>query len=60
MNFYFNGTREVVDGMLENHMHDALLLNDQLTMLMRLDRIFSGFAEDPLNFLEHDCLASVI
>ena len=46
--------------MLENHMHDALLLNNQLTMLMRLDRIFSGFAEDPLNFLEHDCLASVI
>ena len=36
--------------MLENHMHDALLCNDQLTMLMRFNRIFSGFAEGPLNF----------
>ena len=42
--------REVVDGMLENHMHDALLCNDQLTMLMRFNRIFSGFVEGPLNF----------
>lgn len=50
MNFRINGTREVVDGMLENHMHDALLCNDQLTMLMRFNRIFSGFAEGPLNF----------
>ena len=31
-------------------MHDALLGNDQLTMLMRFNRIFSGFAEGPLNF----------
>ena len=36
--------------MLENHMHDALLCNDQLTMLMRFNRIFSGFTEGPLNF----------
>ena len=50
LNFRINGTREVVDGMLENHMHDALLCNDQLTMLMRFNRIFSGFAEGPLNF----------
>ena len=50
LNFRINGTREVVDGMLENHIHDALLCNDQLTMLMRFNRIFSGFAEGPLNF----------
>ncbi|KAL3801972.1 hypothetical protein HJC23_010316, partial [Cyclotella cryptica] len=50
LNFRINGTREVVDGMLENHMHDALLCNDQLTMLMRFNRIFSGFGEGPLNF----------
>jgi hypothetical protein len=35
LNFRINGTREVVDGMLENHMHDALLCNDELTMLLR-------------------------
>lgn len=50
LNFRINGTREVVDGMLENRMHDALLCNDQLTMLMMYNRIFSGFAEGPLNF----------
>lgn len=51
LNFRINGTREVVDGMLENHMHDALLCNDQLTMLLRFNRVYSGFAEGPLNFL---------
>lgn len=50
LNFRINGTREVVDGMLENHMHDALLCNDELTMLLRFNRIFAGFAEGPLNF----------
>ena len=50
LNFRINGTREVVDGMLENLMHDALLCNDQLTMLMRFNRIFYGFSEGPLNF----------
>ena len=50
LNFRINGTREVVDGMLENHMHGALLCNDELTMLMRFNRNFSGFAEGPLNF----------
>lgn len=50
LNFRINGTREVVDGMLENHMHDALLCNDELTMLLRFNRIFTGFAEGPLNF----------
>lgn len=50
LNFRINGTREVVDGMLENHLHDALLCNDELTMLMRFNKIFSGFAEGPLNF----------
>lgn len=50
LNFRIYGTREVVDGMLESHMHDALLCNDQLTMLMRFNRVFSGFSEGPLNF----------
>jgi len=50
LNFRVYGTREVVDGMLESHMHDALLCNDQLTMLMRFNRVFSGFSEGPLNF----------
>lgn len=50
LNFRINGTRECVDGMLENHMHDALLCNDQLTLLMRFNRVFSGFAEGPLHF----------
>ena len=50
LNFRINGTRECVDGMLENHMFDALLCNDQLTLLMRFNRVFSGFAEGPLNF----------
>ena len=50
LNFRINGTREVVDGMLANHMHDALLCNDELIMLMRFNRNFFGFAEGPLNF----------
>ena len=50
LNFRINGTRECVDGMLDNHMFDALLCNDQLTLLMRFNRVFSGFAEGPLNF----------
>ena len=50
LNFRIYGTREVIDGMLESHMHDALLCNDQLTMLMRFNRVFSGFSEGPLNF----------
>ncbi len=50
LNFRVYGTREVVDGMLESHMHDALLCNDQLTMLMKFNRVFCGFSEGPLNF----------
>jgi hypothetical protein len=50
LNFRINGTREVIDGMLEYHMHDALLCNDQLTMLLQFNRIFFGFDEGPLNF----------
>ena len=50
LNFRINGTREVVDGMLEYHMHDALLCNDQLTMLLHFNRIFVGLDEGPLNF----------
>lgn len=50
LNFRIYGTREVVDGMLESHMHDALLCNDQLTMLMKFNRVFCGFSEGPLNF----------
>lgn len=36
LNFRINGTREVVDGMLENHMHDYILVSDQLTMLWKV------------------------
>ena len=36
LNFLINGTREVVDGMLENHMHDYILVSDQLTMLWKV------------------------
>ncbi len=50
LNFRINGTREVIDGMLEYHMHDALLCNDQLTMLLHFNPIFVGFHEGPLNF----------
>ena len=50
LNFRIYGTREVVDGMLEAHMHDALLCNDQLTALMKFNRLFCGFTEGPLNF----------
>ncbi|KAL3761239.1 hypothetical protein ACHAWU_007056 [Discostella pseudostelligera] len=50
LNFRINGTREIIDGMLEYHMHDALLCNDQLTMLLQFNRIFFGFNEGPLNF----------
>lgn len=50
LNFRINGTREVIDGMLESHMHAALLCNDQLTMLLQFNRMFVGLDEGPMNF----------
>ena len=50
MNYRIQGTREVVDGLLENNMHGVLLNNDQLTMLMRFDKVYAGFTEGPLHF----------
>ncbi len=50
LNFRVGGTREVVDGLIENHLHDALRCNDELTMLMRFNNTFEGLTEGPLNF----------
>lgn len=50
LNFRICGTREVVDGLIENHLHDALRCNDELTMLMRFNNTFAGLTEGPLNF----------
>jgi len=50
LNFRVNGTREVVDGLLAQNMHEVLVNNDQLTFLMKFNSCFRGLAEGPINF----------
>ena len=50
MNYRINGTRRVVDVLLEKEMHEVLLNNDQLKLSMATNHTFDGFAEGPLNF----------
>ena len=50
MNFRVNGTRDIVDNLLRFNMHDVLMHNDQLNMLMKFNTSFSQFSEGPLNF----------
>jgi hypothetical protein len=50
MNYRINGTRQVVDKLLEKDMYDVLVNNDQLTLAMMSNSCFEGFVEGPLNF----------
>jgi len=50
MNFRINSTREIVDGLLRHDMHEELLHNDELTMLLQFNPMFTGYREGPLNF----------
>ncbi len=50
LNYRINGTRAVVDVLLEKEMHEVLLNNDQLNLAMKTNSAFDGFAEGPLNF----------
>mmetsp|Transcript_6208 Transcript_6208/g.12315 ORF Transcript_6208/g.12315 Transcript_6208/m.12315 type:complete len:487 (-) Transcript_6208:42-1502(-) len=50
MNYRINGTRSVVDALLEKEMHEVLLNNDQLSLAMKTTTSFIGFKEGPLNF----------
>jgi len=50
MNYRINGTRSVVDALLEKEMHEVLVNNDQLSLAMKTSSAFSGFNEGPLNF----------
>ena len=50
MNYRINGTRSVVDALLEKEMHEVLVNNDQLSLAMKTTTAFAGFSEGPLNF----------
>jgi hypothetical protein len=50
MNYRINGTREVVDKLLEKDMHAVLKSNDQLSLAMAATDCFRGFTEGPLAF----------
>jgi len=50
LNFRINGTRNIVDSLLENHHHNILLNNDQLRILINFDKRFAGLSEGPLTF----------
>ena len=50
MNYRVNGTRQVVDVLLEKEMHEVMLFNDQLGVAMKTNPAFVGYMEGPLNF----------
>lgn len=50
LNYRINGTRDVVDSLLENDRHDLLVVNDQLNLLLDFEKTFAGFAEGQLTF----------
>ena len=50
MNYRINGTRQVVDKLLEKDMYDHLVKNDQLALAMFSNDCFDGFVEGPLHF----------
>jgi len=49
-NYRINGTRDIIDNLLENNMHRILINNDQLMMLMQYDPLFKGLKEGPITF----------
>ena len=50
LNYRIQGTRRIIDRMLQGNKHQALRNSDQLNMLMQFDDDFLGFSEGPLNF----------
>jgi endonuclease/exonuclease/phosphatase family metal-dependent hydrolase len=49
-NYRINGNRDIVDSMIRNNMHEALLSNDQLRISIRKGLAFQRYLEPPLNF----------
>jgi hypothetical protein len=50
LNYRINGTRDVIDSLLEEDRYDVLIANDQLNLLLQFEKTFSGFVEGVLTF----------
>ena len=50
MNYRINGTRQVVDVLLERNLHEIMVNNDQLTLSRKFCPAYHGFEEGPLFF----------
>ncbi|KAF0722994.1 hypothetical protein Ae201684_018069 [Aphanomyces euteiches] len=50
LNYRIDGTRRMIDNLLERNFHDVLLVNDQLRKEMLAGRVFQRFREGPLHF----------
>ncbi|KAJ3040563.1 inositol polyphosphate 5-phosphatase [Rhizophlyctis rosea] len=50
LNYRINGTRAIVDALLENDRVEALLPNDQLTLERHRGNVFPSFTEAPIKF----------
>ena len=50
LNFRTNGTRAIIDGLLKAGLVDILLNNDQLSLLMKTDPLFSCLSEGEICF----------
>nr|KAJ3418703.1 inositol polyphosphate 5-phosphatase [Polyrhizophydium stewartii] len=51
LNYRINGTRALVDSLLEDGRLEVLINNDQLRNEMRRGRVFQGFHEAPITFM---------
>jgi phosphatidylinositol-bisphosphatase len=49
-NYRINGSRRLIDRMIERRLHKALLCNDQLRIEQRKKKVFEGLVEGPLLF----------
>jgi hypothetical protein len=51
LNYRIEGTRKVVDVLLQSGLHEVLLANDQLLRARKEDGIFANFSEAPIKFM---------
>ncbi|OQS06626.1 hypothetical protein THRCLA_01335, partial [Thraustotheca clavata] len=50
LNYRIDGTRRMIDDLLNRNFHNVLLANDQLSKERKAGRVFDHFEEGPLNF----------
>ncbi|OQR99267.1 inositol polyphosphate 5-phosphatase [Achlya hypogyna] len=50
LNYRIDGTRRMIDTLLQRNLHNVLLANDQLTKERKANRVFENFQEGPLTF----------